>query len=454
MAAKTPVRYYSALESGTVPQLGEFAVGDFVSAANGGTGLASVTAGSLLIGSGGGFAELLAGGVGEMLKMVGGIPAWGKITNSNLTSGSFANITGVGTLASVTVSGSSSFGGTHSPTAVIDVRNAVAAGIAAYLQTTGAGYGLVIGAAGANSTGIQITQVAGTGYALDIFKSGVGRVFTVDADGNLTTSGVISGNYAGNYLVNSAAAFAQGRIYKDAAYGLVVVPIAGSTYDFVLHDRAGNLALVMDQGTKNLTAAGTFTVGTDLKMSAAVSRLIPGATSFKIRNNADNADNLTVTDAGDLTIRRLFSAPRYCQQYKLTANVTNAVSATPVDIYATGIQVNAGEGWWVEFIVCVDPGLNGGGYKITLTAPTSSTTVFAYAEGNTTAKTAFTIEKIALAQAFAQTWGNYVGVSIVRVAAYVLAGVNAGTINLRIAPVTNGQTMTVNPGSAYNAFAQ
>jgi hypothetical protein len=37
---------------------------------------------------------------------------------------------------------------------------------------------------------------------------------------------------------------------------------------------------------------------------AAACKLLPGATSFSVRNNADSADNLLVEDAGDVTIRR------------------------------------------------------------------------------------------------------------------------------------------------------
>jgi hypothetical protein len=40
-----------------------------------------------------------------------------------------------------------------------------------------------------------------------------------------------------------------------------------------------------------------------LLMSAAASQIIPGATSLSLRNNANNADNLIVTDAGTVKIR-------------------------------------------------------------------------------------------------------------------------------------------------------
>lgn len=54
-------------------------------------------------------------------------------------------------------------------------------------------------------------------------------------------------------------------------------------------------------------AAGISTIlgflASSLTLSATASRIIPGATSLSLRNNANNADNLLVTDAGAATVR-------------------------------------------------------------------------------------------------------------------------------------------------------
>lgn len=42
----------------------------------------------------------------------------------------------------------------------------------------------------------------------------------------------------------------------------------------------------------------------NLTFGAAAARLVPGATSFSLRNSANSADNLLVVDAGDVTVRR------------------------------------------------------------------------------------------------------------------------------------------------------
>ena len=70
------------------------------------------------------------------------------------------------------------------------------------------------------------------------------------------------------------------------------------------------LGVVVDAGGLTVTAGdGVFTAGDvtialgDLNMGNTASQIVPGLTSFAIRNNADSADNLLVTDAGDVTVR-------------------------------------------------------------------------------------------------------------------------------------------------------
>lgn len=70
-------------------------------------------------------------------------------------------------------------------------------------------------------------------------------------------------------------------------------------------------ATSLGQLTAGATTTGPTTVGGDLTIGsafrllfgAAVSKIVPGATSISLRNNADNADNVLVTDAGLVTVR-------------------------------------------------------------------------------------------------------------------------------------------------------
>lgn len=67
----------------------------------------------------------------------------------------------------------------------------------------------------------------------------------------------------------------------------------------------GNRTLLADAISAALTAllSGNITLAAKLIFSAAASQLVPGATSFSIRNHADSADNLLVSDAGVVTAR-------------------------------------------------------------------------------------------------------------------------------------------------------
>ncbi len=65
--------------------------------------------------------------------------------------------------------------------------------------------------------------------------------------------------------------------------------------------RAG---LTVTTGGGVITAGGlTVTGAPDLTLGTAASRIKPGVTSLSLRNNANNADNLLLTDAGNATIR-------------------------------------------------------------------------------------------------------------------------------------------------------
>lgn len=63
--------------------------------------------------------------------------------------------------------------------------------------------------------------------------------------------------------------------------------------------------------------SGALTV-TQLTITTAISKVIPGATSLSLRNNADSADNLIITDAGVATFRN---------------NVTIGSATTTLDVF-------------------------------------------------------------------------------------------------------------------------
>lgn len=66
---------------------------------------------------------------------------------------------------------------------------------------------------------------------------------------------------------------------------------------------AGGLTVSAGTTTVQALTATTLSMTGTLTMTAAASKLVPGATSFSHRNNADNADNLLISDAGAVTVR-------------------------------------------------------------------------------------------------------------------------------------------------------
>ena len=74
-----------------------------------------------------------------------------------------------------------------------------------------------------------------------------------------------------------------------------------------------------------LTGDLTLTAGR-LVITTAASKIVPGATSLSLRNHADGADNLLLTDAGLATFRNTVTAPTFVGN--LTGNATTATFAT------------------------------------------------------------------------------------------------------------------------------
>src|SRR5438128_5718391 len=62
--------------------------------------------------------------------------------------------------------------------------------------------------------------------------------------------------------------------------------------------------LTLGPGAVSNGATGTtLSLAGPITLTAAASQIIPGATSFSIRNNANNVDNLLISNGGDVTIR-------------------------------------------------------------------------------------------------------------------------------------------------------
>lgn len=93
--------------------------------------------------------------------------------------------------------------------------------------------------------------------------------------------------------------------------------------------------------TGNQAITGNLSVGGTITMTAAASQLIPGATSFAIRNNANGANNLLISNAGLVTARAGLVATAggvTATAGAITATNGNFVAST----IGTGLQVKRG----------------------------------------------------------------------------------------------------------------
>lgn len=80
-----------------------------------------------------------------------------------------------------------------------------------------------------------------------------------------------------------------------------VINIVGSPTGQGINTLSGDFTV-----TGTLVSTGPFTIG-DITLTNAASKLIPGATSFSIRNHANTLDNFLITDAGNATLAGTFS---------------------------------------------------------------------------------------------------------------------------------------------------
>lgn len=230
---------------------------------------------------------------------------------------------------------------TGSVTAV-DARAAVTGDWSVYVQNSGAGrarfYALVVGAgdpltqyevngAAAWTTGldqsdssafvIAASNALGTSNALKITTAGAVTIpGTLGVTGNSTFAGTLSGittltattvvaALTGN--ASTATALATARAINgtnfDGTAAITLTAAAGTLTGATLASNvlATSITSVGILASPHFTAPVVDSGG--LTMSAAASKIIPGVTSWSVRNNADGADNLIITDAGAATFR-------------------------------------------------------------------------------------------------------------------------------------------------------
>lgn len=113
--------------------------------------------------------------------------------------------------------------------------------------------------------------------------------------GAVAVTGLLTAS-AGLYLPAAASRIYPGvtslslRNNADSADNLIITDAGAATFRSTV------------TATGLLTASAGLTVTGNLTMATAASRIVPGATSFAIRNNGNGVDNLLISNAGDATL--------------------------------------------------------------------------------------------------------------------------------------------------------
>lgn len=139
----------------------------------------------------------------------------------------------------------------------------------------------------------------GAGGALRVKNIAGTVLFQVDETG-LTLGPAVT------RLIPGATSFSV-RDNANANDNFIVTNAGAATVRAGLTVTAGG-ATIAAGGVTVTTGNVTVTAG-NVVLGAAASKIVPGATSLSLRNNADSADNLLLTDAGVATVRVAFAGP-------------------------------------------------------------------------------------------------------------------------------------------------
>lgn len=165
---------------------------------------------------------------------------------------------------------------------------------------------------GVNGNVASATTATTASFANDVLKSTGGFQVTgtlrITSDVFLVaaSSRIIPGTT--NFAVRNNANNANNLLLTDAGAATFRSTVGGvttltATTEVAAPVLSGTLSAV---GQPNVTSVGTLTsltVGGTITLTPGNSRIVPGATDFAVRNNANNANNLLVSDAGVVTIR-------------------------------------------------------------------------------------------------------------------------------------------------------
>lgn len=227
--------------------------------------LEAPTAGDLMYGNATPvWAPLSIGSAGKMLRSTGTLPAWSTFTQANTyVRGDVLVATAANVLAGKAIGTAGKIlrsDGTDPQWTTSTFADTYTQGTVLYASTANTVSGLTVGS--------SATYLRSNG--------------TIPAWATISATEVTTGNLPYAQLPSGGGTWANGGTLSITGG---VTTVAGLTSSALVTASAG------------LTVTGTLT------MTTAGSKLVPGATNFALRNNADSADNLLVADAGGVTFR-------------------------------------------------------------------------------------------------------------------------------------------------------
>lgn len=260
---------------------------------------------------------LKTNGVNGWAQNVAAAPTWYPTADGTQNLGAITNrIAGVFAGSIDSGSGTLILKGAGSTALTITGANAVFAGTIASGQITANLTGNVTGNAStvttnANLTGPitsvgNVTSIAsGNTYASPTFTGTVSGTPTWASNQAITLSTAAQTN------VTSLGSLTSLTMAGTLTVGANTLALASSTVSGTPTWSSNQAITLSTAAQANVTSLGTLTSLTTsgtVTMTAAASKIVPGATSFSHRNNADNADNILIADNGNTTVRGTLTA--------------------------------------------------------------------------------------------------------------------------------------------------
>lgn len=336
------------------------------------------TAGKLWYANGTSFVALPIGSTGNVLKVVGGLPAWGTVAGSGtvtsvdqsftggLISVSGNPITGAGTLA-LTVAGTSGgipyFSGasTWASSAALASNSCVfggGAGTSPASQANAAATATFLNNGGTSGTAFTFntTNTYGVAQKLVEVKNAGTTKLTLDRLGALTTVGSVTGS-----LFIAASLASSGDYYQQGNGAQVTAKISqdgGLNGTLLINDSGGNQKVFLDGSNGNVTAT-TFIGALTGNASTATTLGTLGTTTTILHGNAAGAPSYSALVNADVSATAAIAgtkiAPDFGSQAVTTSgnigttggnlvalSTLNATGNNPFNIVNTGITDGAG----------------------------------------------------------------------------------------------------------------